>query len=508
MIKKRTNKSCLDLTSTEAKQFFLKEESYFTLDLPPYFSFQKTLNEVDQQITNKLLSDFRDGSPRDLEDLNHIIYTNKDGKFSWRPFTLIHPAYYVWLVHIITETKSWELILKRFKQFRENKKIECFSIPVQSSTTKTDKAEQILHWWEGIEQRSLTLAIEFDYLFHTDIADCYPSIYTHAIPWALHGKPFAKANRNDKKLIGNKIDNVIQDFSHGQTNGIPQGSILCDFIAEIVLGYADLELSKKIKANKITNYRILRYRDDYRIFVTNREQGKSILKLLTEVLIDLGLKLNANKTIETQDLIRGSIKQDKLYWMSHKKDEVSLQHELLLIHELSVKFPNSGSLQKALSQYYDKLQSASVKLSKVKIDLLPLVSIVIDIAYHNPRVYPQVVAILSLLINKLSSPKNKESLLKKIRAKLKKAPNTGHFEIWLQRLTIKLNLKDAYQYNETLCKIVHGQDKDNSNLWNISWLKSPLKDLINSTEIIDRQKLDELPIVIGKREVDLFRDYK
>jgi hypothetical protein len=87
--------------------------------------------------------------------------------------------------------------------------------------------------------------------------------------------------------------------------------------------------------------------------------------------------------------------------MSYKKEEVSLQHELLLIHELSVKFPNSGSLQKALSQYYDKLQSPSAKLSKVKTDLLPLVSIVIDIAYHNPRVYPQVVAILSLLINKL-----------------------------------------------------------------------------------------------------------
>jgi hypothetical protein len=76
MIKKRTNKSCLDLTSTEAKQFFLKEESYFTLDLPPYFSFQKTLNEVDQQITNKLLSDFRDGSPRDLEDLIPIKRLN------------------------------------------------------------------------------------------------------------------------------------------------------------------------------------------------------------------------------------------------------------------------------------------------------------------------------------------------------------------------------------------------------------------------------------------------
>ena len=48
--------------------------------------------------------------------------------------------------------------------------------------------------------------------------------------------------------------------------GIPQGSVLMDFIAEMILGYADKELSKKIEDNQISNYQILRYRDDYRIF--------------------------------------------------------------------------------------------------------------------------------------------------------------------------------------------------------------------------------------------------
>ena len=62
---------------------------------------------------------------------------------------------------------------------------------------------------------------------------------------------------------------MIQEMSFGQTNGIPQGSILMDFIAEIVLGYADELLSKELVKLKINDYKILRYRDDYRIFTNN-----------------------------------------------------------------------------------------------------------------------------------------------------------------------------------------------------------------------------------------------
>ena len=60
---------------------------------------------------------------------------------------------------------------------------------------------------------------------------------------------------------------------YGQTNGLPQGSVLMDFIAEMVLGYIDSLLSDRIKANNISNYHILRYRDDYKIFVNNPHTG-------------------------------------------------------------------------------------------------------------------------------------------------------------------------------------------------------------------------------------------
>lgn len=142
---------------------------------------------------------------------------------------------------------------------------------------------------------------------------------------------------------------------HGQTNGIPQGSVLMDFIAEIVLGYADLELSEKIQLAGITEYFILRYRDDYRIFVNNPRDGEQIVKLLTEVTISLGLKLNPSKTKVNDDVVRASIKADKIAWFSRKKSEKSLQKHLLIIHNHALQFPNAGSLAVALQDYYNRL---------------------------------------------------------------------------------------------------------------------------------------------------------
>jgi len=190
-------------------------------------------------------------------------------KYAWRPFQLIHPALYVSLVHEITKEENWQTILHRFSEFPANRNIQCLSLPVVSLSGETDKAELVSHWRYTVEQRSIELSLEYDYLIETDITDCYGAIYTHSIAWSLHSKGYAKANQRNSSLLGNVIDKHIRDMRHGQTNGIPQGSALMDFIAEMVLGFADKELSEKIENSPIKDYCILRYRDDYRVFVNN-----------------------------------------------------------------------------------------------------------------------------------------------------------------------------------------------------------------------------------------------
>ena len=41
---------------------------------------------------------------------------------------------------------------------------------------------------------------------------------------------------------------------HGQTDGIPQETVLMDFIAELVLEFADLELNERLKASGIKEF--------------------------------------------------------------------------------------------------------------------------------------------------------------------------------------------------------------------------------------------------------------
>ena len=65
---------------------------------------------------------------------------------------------------------------------------------------------------------------------------------------------------------------------------------------------------------------------------------------MTEVLIDLGLKLNSSKTIFSNNIIQSSIKQDKMEWLAINKSAKTIQKQLLLIHQFSLKYSNSGTI--------------------------------------------------------------------------------------------------------------------------------------------------------------------
>ncbi|MGB5146838.1 MAG: hypothetical protein WBN86_06900, partial [Porticoccaceae bacterium] len=126
-----SRKSILELSAAEAREFLLKPESYCSLDLPPYIRFDALLEATHTTLEGKTLSGLS-AKPRDHDDVNYTILNNKDGKYAWRPFQLIHPALYVSLVHQITADKNWELVVDRFSAFSKNKKLRCLSLPVIS----------------------------------------------------------------------------------------------------------------------------------------------------------------------------------------------------------------------------------------------------------------------------------------------------------------------------------------------------------------------------------------
>lgn len=498
--KSKTGISILNLSPSNARAFFLKSDSYCSVDFPPYFKFDSLIENLSKEIDGKNLKQLNFESPADYDGVNYKILSNKDSKFSWRPFELINPVLYIVLVNEITNETNWQFLQKKFIEFQANYRIECKSIPLKSSTKLKDKAAQIQNWWSEVEQKSISLALEYDYVVHTDIADFYPSIYTHSIAWAVHGKIVAKDRkfRTKKEELGNQIDYLIQSMSYGQTNGIPQGSALMDFVAEILLGAIDLELGKKLENEGITSYKILRYRDDYRIFSNDQSEAAKILKILTEILSDYGLKLNSSKTFVSNDVIRDSVKSDKLYALTQFKAYRNYQKHLMQIYCLSQKHPNSSSVRDELTKFYKKL--FGLKLSAfTKIDVL--ISIAAEILVNNPKWAPLCTAILSKLIIHLPTDEIRIHKIKLIRDKLSKVPNTGIFDIWLQRMSLFID--HNIPYPEQLCKIVVG---NKTEIWNCDWIKNKkYKMLLSAEQIIDEDMLIELGSEISYDEFDLFK---
>lgn len=184
-------KRLIDLSNEDARAHFLKGSSYFNGDMPRYINFEPILSDVATVLNGGSYAQFKSSNPNGLSDVNYNFIANKDGKFAWRPYELMHPAIYVSLVNVICEEANWEIIKNRIAGF-EGGIVECCSAPVMSVDHQTDVATQIKSWWQMVEQRSLIYSLEFSHLLHTDVTDCYGSLYTHSIAWAVHGLDEAK----------------------------------------------------------------------------------------------------------------------------------------------------------------------------------------------------------------------------------------------------------------------------------------------------------------------------
>lgn len=491
-------KRLIDLSNEEARAHFLKGSSYFNGDLHRYISFEPILSEVASILNGGNYAQFKTTSPHELSNVNYSFIANKHGKLSWRPYELIHPAIYVSMVNVICDKENWQFIKTRLSEF-ENGVIDCCSAPVMSVDHQTDVATQIKNWWQSVEQRSLTYSLEFSHLLHTDVTDCYGSLYTHSISWALHGLPKAKEEKTNKSLLGNKIDSHIQASRYGQTNGISQGSVLMDFVAEMVLGYVDEQINFELAGSK--DIRILRYRDDYRIFSNSDERAEAVLKIVSDKLRNVGMRLGISKTFSCKNVVEGSIKPDKLAGIELQdlgnSNAKTIQKQLLRLHSFGQRFPNSGALRRLVGEFHTSIS----KQTDAPDDLDVQVAIATDIAFVSPATFPAVAGILSHLIS-LAPSEEKVRLWTKVREKMARVPYNGYLEIWLQRVTQPKAVGIKFESNEPICKIVNGESPQ---LWECSWISNDaLKKALEVSKIVVADA-GETAEVVQPEEVELFK---
>ncbi|QDJ12354.1 reverse transcriptase [Mergibacter septicus] len=487
------------MSGKEALEFFLKHENYCNFSLPAYFNFSPLLEEISSSLNKKGSSGINFNKASSHEGVNYKLYTNKNSYYSWRLLELIHPVIYVHLVHQITEEENWKLLTKRFKKFNDNKKIICASLPRETTDEKVSNiAQSVSGWWIDVEQESINKALDFRYLFTTDIANFYPSIYTHSIPWAIYTKEKAKNSKTENN-VGNFIDKALRQMSWGQTNGIPQGSVLMDFIAELVLGYCDEILEEKLSERRIDNYFIIRYRDDYRVFTNSKEDAELIAKELALILQDMGLQLNESKTSLSEDIIFSSIKLDKqeaLMLFGNTIPATTIQGKLLKLAKFSRIHKNSGQLNKYLAEINKCLRDKKEMLHK---EVRPIVSIIVDIMMNNPRTFSSCALVLSSALKFIESNDEKIELIQLVKNKFNHISGTVILDIWLQRISYHIN--PDIEYNEPLCSVV---SEKNLEIWNSNWIKDESFKNIMTTSFIDREVLKKCKPVIPENEVVLY----
>ncbi|MBL9046838.1 MAG: RNA-directed DNA polymerase, partial [Tabrizicola sp.] len=446
-------KKLADCSPQEAKDYFLKGSTYFNSDLPTYFGFDSFLSELDSLLAGRTYKQIMASDPALLDGVNYKLLTNKDGRFAWRQYELIHPVLYVSLANTICSKENWPFIVSRLNSFHSGR-VTCCSSPVVSTDVQSDKAAQIKSWWHQMEQETLKQSLSFSRMISTDVTDCYGSIYTHSIAWALHTKKTAKDSKGDLKLVGNFIDKHIQISRFGQTNGIPQGSGFMDFIAELVLGYCDDRISEALAAK--ADIAILRYRDDYRILANSDRDTEEVLMAVSAALRDLGMRLGTSKTYVAENVVENALKPDKIAGLAYEDfkglDEVSLQKKILSLHSFGRRFPNSGALRRLVS----RLQDAIIAQEKEPFDLDVQIAVLTDIACTSPVTFPVIASILSRLISLKGSSEVRKEVWKQVEQKIRTVPNNGYLDIWLQRVTIPEKIGLSFDSNEKLCGIANG----------------------------------------------------
>ena len=542
----KTAKNVLSLKAEEALDFFMKSEQFHGFELPEYFNFDTVLAYVKERIGDKSMEDCLDGTrPDDLPNVNLDILLNKDGRYAVRPLMLANPYLYYFLAREVCCPKGWDAVQKCFKAYHVPHITSC-ALPVLPQKVEAfHKSETILNWWNTIEQRSLELSLEYRYMFVSDITNCYGSINPQSIEWALGCKGTRHENSDHQQMARN-IQTYLRALQHGHNIGIPQGSVLFDFVAEIILGYSDLLLHEALEKEGIKDYEILRYRDDYRVFCNDKDTLERISYLLQAVLEGLNFRMNSQKTKISDTIVTDAIKPDKLFYIFNtpifnKKgcDFDGIQKHLLYILMFARKYPNSGQIRVMLSdldkRIIEKLKPKAhkglpvnwdpididdetpdpakdetpdpVKMVKGRIveNVRALTAVATQIALENVTLCHYALRVISRMVDSLDDMEEKRDIIEKVYQRLCGLPNSDYNQLWLQNITYTQDKESGESpYTMRLCQLVMGGCEE--PLWNNTWLKPALCDTLPYDSIVSAETLKMVTPVIMFRETRAYID--
>ena len=242
-----------------------------------------------------------------------LKYSGYKSEAARRKFAVPNPYHYCKAVDLIVKHKAEiALILKKSKYSLTaavDKKAKKNQAYAKKSETIADTKAEIEKQYQDNR-----------YEIKLDISSFFDNIYTHSIPWAMHGIEYAKQHRNDKSLLGNLLDKHMRAMNYDQTNGILVGNAVSRIVSEIILCTIDEQIQKKFP--KIS---CRRYVDDYYIYTRDSAQVQEIISYIRISLAQYELSFNENKIqINESPFLYGKP------WVEQIKQYIHLQPDILL----------------------------------------------------------------------------------------------------------------------------------------------------------------------------------
>lgn len=318
-----------------------------------------------------------------------------------RTFGIIEPELHSDIaLHI---ARNWKKIIGVL--FHKQNKVCAYSFPVPVDKSNVGKLGRlrsgrlIYEFIEMAERDMAAVSYKFNFLLTTDVKNFYPSVYTHSIAWALHGKKVIRkaGNRYDFTLLGNRLDKLFQNANDGCTNGVPIGPAVSDLVAELILASVDRILSRKLTDDVL----VVRFKDDYRILAKSEPEGRSVVKELQAALKEFRLELNDEKT-QVHKLPDGLFRtwvseyhaanpRPKAYY-SFKR----FRETYLAVVAIDKRNPGTGVIDRFLADIVKKDYTLRVQLNDQSIPRM--ISLLLMLAKLRTKAFPKVLAIIEAIL--------------------------------------------------------------------------------------------------------------
>ncbi len=257
----------------------LLSQGYFPKELPPAFFTEDFSNFARTRAGRAALVAYR---PQDdfTECGSYRLALSGQNGVANRPLHIPHPHAYAALARLVAQ--HFRRLLKKAGASPISRSRPVFQ-------TGQQRAIRTLFRPSSLSRARAESRAGATHLLKADVSQFYPSLYTHAIGWAIDPKLRQRAHWKNTRLIGWKVDQRLMRLQGKVSQGIPIGNDVSFLLAELVLSQVD----KGLGLPKGNGYR---WYDDYEIACSSRRDAEEVLGRLTALLDSFKLRLNPLKT--------------------------------------------------------------------------------------------------------------------------------------------------------------------------------------------------------------------